>query len=41
MLRFDGFRAAALVNLLFLILDFGEQIDDAAGILLKVGRIAI
>ena len=40
-LRFDRFRATALANLLFLILDFGEQFDDASGILVKVGRIAI
>jgi len=35
-LGFDGFRAAALADKLFLILHFGEAFDDVAGILLKI-----
>ena len=38
---FDGFRAAALLNLVFLVLDFGEQVHHAAGILLKVGEFRV
>ena len=40
-LRFDGLGAAALANLFFLVLDFGEQINDAAGVLFKFGRFKI
>ena len=38
-LRFDGFRAAALANLLFFVLYFGEEIDDAAVIFFEVRRL--
>jgi hypothetical protein len=40
MLSFDGFLAAALADELVLILDLGEKVDDAAGILLEVRRVA-
>ena len=40
-LRFDGFRAAALANLLFFVLDLGEEIDDAAVVFFEVGRLRV
>src|SRR2546427_7136524 len=40
-LRLDGLRAAALADLFFLILDFRQQIDDAAGVLFEFGRLTI
>ena len=40
-LRFDGFRSAALLNRGFLILDFGEQVHHAARILLEVRRVSV
>jgi len=40
-LGFDSFRAAALADEFVLILDLGEEVDDAAGVLLKVRGIAI
>ena len=40
-LRFDGFRAAALLNHGFLVLDFGDEIHHAARILLEVGRVSV
>ena len=40
-LRFDGFRAAALLNFGFLVLDFGEQVHHAARILLEVRRVSV
>ncbi len=40
-LRFDGLRAAALLNRGFLVLDFREQVHHAAGILLEVGRVSV
>jgi hypothetical protein len=36
MLRFDSFRAAALANLFFFILDFREEINNAAVVFFKV-----
>jgi len=38
-LRFDGFRAAALTNLFFLVLDSSQQINDAAGVLFRIQAI--
>ncbi len=40
-LRFDGLRAAAFVNGDFLILDFGDKFDHAAGIFLVRGGIGV
>jgi len=40
-LRFDGLGAAALADLFFLVLDSGEQINDAAGVLFEFGRFQI
>ena len=40
-LRLDGFGAAAQLNRGFLILDFGEQVHHAAGILLEVRRVSL
>src|SRR5207244_7586603 len=40
-LGLDCLGAAALANLFFLILNFREEIDDAAGVLFEVGRFAI
>jgi hypothetical protein len=37
MLRFNGFRASALSNLFFFVLNFREEINDAAVIFLEVG----
>jgi len=34
-LRFDGLCPAALANLFFLVLDFSQQINDAAGVLFE------
>ena len=38
-LRLDGFCAAALADALLFILDFGEEINEDAAILLEVGRV--
>ena len=40
-LRFDGFRAAALANLFFFVLNFCEEINDAAVIFFEVGRLRL
>ncbi len=40
-LRFDGLRATALADLFFFVLDFCQQIDDAAGVLFEFGRFQI
>ena len=39
-LRVDGLRAAAQLNLGFLVLDFSDEVHHAAGILLEVGRVS-
>ena len=40
-LRVNRFRAATLADLFLLVLDLGQKLDDAAGILFEVWRIAI
>ena len=40
-LRFDGFRPAALANPLFLVLDFGEPVDHATAVFLEGGRLRV
>ena len=40
-LRFDGFGASALANLLFLILNFRKQVDDVAVVLLEIRGIVL
>src|ERR1700759_1039851 len=40
-LRFDGFGAAALRDLLFFVFDLGDEIDDFSTVLSELGRLSV